>query len=271
MCNIITVKMNKRNQAFSLVELSIVIIILGLLVASVTVGKDLIQAAQLRGLISQIHGFETQTSTFKLKYDALPGDISNADKRGLGSNNGDDDGVLEDGTADTTPDTANYELVYFWEHLNNAGFADGAYDGDSTNGVIGETFPKAKHGGGIVVYGVSGVNYYHIGIEDSTTGSPSTLSFADSLVPEDAFSIDNKLDDGYPLKGKMVARSASCSSDPSSFTCANTAITTTSGGASQTAGEACVLQSSGTQDADLDEYDFETTVNKCQLRLQMNN
>jgi len=259
-----------NKSAFSLVELSIVIIILGLLVASVTVGKDLIQAAQLRGLISQIHGFETQTSTFKLKYNALPGDIKNADKRGLGTNNGDGDGVIEDATAGGDPDKADYEIVYFWQHLNLAGFADGAYDGDDTNGALGETFPKAKHGGGIVVYGVDGVNYYHIGIADSTTGTPSTLVFDDTLVPEDAFSIDNKLDDGFPLKGKVVAR-AECATNPTTFTCANTAITTTSGGASTTAGTACVLQAGGSQDANLDEYDFETTTIKCQLRMQMNN
>ena len=57
-------KISSKNRGFSLVELSIVIIIMGLLVASVTVGKDLIQAAKLRGLISQITGFETQVSTF---------------------------------------------------------------------------------------------------------------------------------------------------------------------------------------------------------------
>ena len=260
--------MIKNKHAFSLVELSIVIIILGLLVASVTVGKDLIQAAQLRGLISQIHGYETQVSTFKLKYSALPGDINNANKRGLGSNNGDGDGVLEDVTGGGDADLAAYELIYFWEHLNLAGFADGAYDGDVTNGALGETFPKAKHGGGLMVYGVSGVNYYHIGTA-SATGSPKTNVFADSLVPEDAFSIDNKLDDGFPLKGKMLARAASCSSNPSSFTCANTAITTTSNGASTTAGTACVLQAGGSQDVNLDEYDFDTTTIKCQLRLEM--
>ncbi len=77
--------MSKQNlKAFSLVELSIVVIILGLLVASVTVGKDLISAAKMRGLISQLKSFDTQISTFKLKYDDLPGDINNASKRGLG-------------------------------------------------------------------------------------------------------------------------------------------------------------------------------------------
>lgn len=262
--------MSQNNkQAFSLVELSIVIIIMGLLVASVTVGKDLIQAAQLKGLIAQIHGFDTQVSTFQLKYNALPGDISNANKRGLGSHNGDGDGAIEDGTADTTPDSIEYEISYFWEHLNLAGFADGAYDGDVTNGKVGETFPKAKHGGGITAYSVSGVNFFHVGIGDAAAGSPKTQNFVDSLVPEDAFSIDNKLDDGFPLKGNVVARSASCSSAPNAFSCANTAITETSNGASQVAGTACVLQDGTSQDLNLDEYDFDTSVIKCQLRIRL--
>ena len=259
-------KLSHQNKGFSLVELSIVIIIMGLLVASVTVGKDLIKAAQLRGLISQLHGFDTQVSTFQLKYNSLPGDISNANKRGLGTHNGDGDGVIEDGTSDATPDTISYEISYFWEHLNKAGFADGAYDGDETNGIVGQTFPKAKHGGGITVYGVSGLNYFHIGIGDA---NGTNQNFIDTLVPEDAFSVDNKIDDGFPLKGNMVARSASCSSAPNGFTCANTPITTASGGASQTAGTACVLQAGGSQDLNLDEYDFETTTVTCQLRLRL--
>lgn len=262
---------NDSKRGFSLVELSIVIIIMGLLVASVTVGKDLIQAAQLRGLISQIHGFDTQMSTFRLKYNALPGDIRNANRRGLGSHNGDGDGIIEDATGGGDPDTIAYEIVYFWEHLNRAGFADGAYDGDETNGKLGETFPKAKHGGGITAYGYNGINYFHVGIGDATAGSPKKQNFVDSLVPEDAFSIDYKLDDGFPLKGKILARSASCSSAPNSFTCANTPISTASasGGASQTAGTTCVLQAGSSQDKNLDEYDFETTLIKCQLRIEI--
>lgn len=256
-----------NNKGFSLIELAIVIVIMGLLVASITVGKDLIKASQLRSLVSQIYGFETQISTFRSKYNALPGDIRNANKRGLGFNNGDGDGIIEDGTSDTVPDSISYEISYFWEHLNRAGFADGAYDGDELNGAIGETFPLAKHGGGIIVYGIDGKNYFHIGIEDATNGSPKAINFVNTLVPEDAYSIDYKLDDGFPLKGKIVARSASCASDPNGFSCANTPITVESGGASQTAGETCILQAEATQDLNADEYDFETSVVKCQLRL----
>ena len=46
-------------------------------------------------------------------------------------------------------------------------------------------------------------------------------------------------------------------------------MTTTSGGASQVAGEACILQDGSSQDPNLDEYDFDTTILKCQLRIEM--
>lgn len=258
----------KNKQAFSLVELSIVIIILGLLVASVTVGKDLIKAAQVRGVITQLTQFNTSTNTFNLKYDCLPGDCSKASRRGLGSNNGDGDGIYEDSDYDTDslPNLADDEIVYFWEHLYLAGFTNGAYDGDAANGVIGETFPKLKSGGGLGIYGLDGVNYFHLCLDNSDS---EAAQFEDCFIPEEAFAIDNKYDDGFPLKGTVIARSSSCASDPNAFSCANTDITTTSGGASTTAGEACVYQIDSTQDADNDEYDFEKTSASCNLRIKM--
>ncbi|MBT4989303.1 MAG: prepilin-type N-terminal cleavage/methylation domain-containing protein [Rickettsiales bacterium] len=257
-----------NRQGFSLVELSIVIIILGLLVASVTVGADLIKAAQVRGVITQITSFDTSANTFNLKYDCLPGDCAKASRRGLGTNNGNGDGIYEDSdyATDSLPDLEDSEIVFFWEHLYLAGFTNGAFDGDATNGVIGETFPKLKSGGGIGVYGLEGVNYYHLCLSDSIG---EAAQFSDCFVPEDAFALDNKLDDGFPLKGTVIARSSSCGSDPNAFSCANTAITTTSGGASTIAGEACVYQVDATADIDDDEYDFERTSSSCNIRIRM--
>jgi prepilin-type N-terminal cleavage/methylation domain-containing protein len=264
---------NKKNilqKGFSLIELSIVIIILGLLVASVTVGQDLIKAAELRAVISQLQGFDTQVGTFRLKYNEIPGDISNANKRGLGTNNGNGDGVLDDAGIDGIPNDATGEIVFFWEHLTNAGFADSSYDGDATNGKIGETFPKARHGGGVTAYGINGVNYYHVGITNSTPSGPQT--FRDTFIPEDAFSVDSKIDDGFPLKGRIIARSTSCGGGDDTFSCANTPIDTISLGAtvSPSSGTACVIQAGGSQDFNLDEYDFDTSTLQCSLRVQMN-
>lgn len=254
-------------RAFSLVELSIVIIILGLLISSITVGRDLIQASKVRNLINQITNFTTAINTFEMKYSALPGDISNPSRRGLGTNAGDNDGLIEDSDGDE-PDLADGEIVYFWEHLDSAGFVNGDYDGDADNGIVGETFPETKIGGGIVVYGISSVarNYFHVGIQDAASGS---LVFSNIFVPEDAFSVDNKFDDGFPLKGIVVARTAECTSGSDEFACANDPITTSNGGASTTAGETCVYQVSSSQDVDEDEYDFETTATKCNLRIEI--
>lgn len=61
--------------AFTLIELSIVLVIIGLIVGGVLVGRDLIKAAEARAEVSQIHAFSSATSAFRSKYGYLPGDI----------------------------------------------------------------------------------------------------------------------------------------------------------------------------------------------------
>ena len=65
-------------SAFSLVELSIVLVILGLLVGGVLSGQSLIRAAELRSVTTEYSRYTTAISSFRDKYFALPGDMSNA-------------------------------------------------------------------------------------------------------------------------------------------------------------------------------------------------
>ena len=65
-------------RAFSLVELSIVLVILGLLVGGVLSGQSLIAAAALRSVTTQEARWVAATQTFRDKYFALPGDMNNA-------------------------------------------------------------------------------------------------------------------------------------------------------------------------------------------------
>src|ERR1017187_10122680 len=60
---------------FTLVELSIVLVIIGLIIGGVLVGRDLISAAEVRAQISQIEKYQTAVNTFRDKYGYLPGDI----------------------------------------------------------------------------------------------------------------------------------------------------------------------------------------------------
>lgn len=66
--------------AFSLVELSIVLVILGLLVGGVVAGQSLIRAAELRSVSTDYQRFLTATLTFRDKYFALPGDFTMASR-----------------------------------------------------------------------------------------------------------------------------------------------------------------------------------------------
>ena len=68
--------------AFSLIELSIVLIIIGLLVAGVTGGASLIQSAKTRALINELNGYKQAVYTFKAAKDRLPGDLNSSGKIG---------------------------------------------------------------------------------------------------------------------------------------------------------------------------------------------
>jgi prepilin-type N-terminal cleavage/methylation domain-containing protein len=69
--------MNISKHGFTLIELSIVLVIIGLIVGGILVGRDLISAAAVRAQISQIERYHTAANTFRTKYAYLPGDIPN--------------------------------------------------------------------------------------------------------------------------------------------------------------------------------------------------
>src|SRR3954466_4808654 len=92
----------RRIQGFTLIELSIVLVIIGLIIGSVLVGQDLIEAATIRATVSQLEKYKTAVGTFRTKYNALPGDIKSSEAtgfgfyaRGGGMGDGDGNGAIE--------------------------------------------------------------------------------------------------------------------------------------------------------------------------------
>jgi prepilin-type N-terminal cleavage/methylation domain-containing protein len=129
-----------RESGFTLIEMSIVLVIIGLIVGGILVGQDLIQAAVIRSQISQVEKIETAINTFRSKYNCLPGDCPNASAYGLpmgefaaanvavtGAYNTDGDG---DGIIMNYPngnDQNAYplkEATNVWSHLKAAGLSD---------------------------------------------------------------------------------------------------------------------------------------------------
>src|SRR5436190_6660545 len=106
-------KKNKKQAGFSLIESAIVLVIMGFLIGGILKGKELIESARLKRVISQLNEYRLATSAFIDKYDALPGDFNKAStliKQGLQDGNG--NGIVEgEGLA------AGSEALHFWSHL----------------------------------------------------------------------------------------------------------------------------------------------------------
>lgn len=209
------------------------LVIIGLVVGGVLVGRDLIRAAAVRATISQIEKYNTAARTFYGKYGYLPGDIlaSPASQfgfaaRGTNPGEGDGNGLLEGAYPGVGLGHYGYfegtgETAMFWVDLSTAGLIDGAFNTATASGIPGNAtgtsltlwFPQAKLGQGNYLYVWSGgvnastsnnnINYY--GISAINTMYTSGISSAPALSVAQAYAIDSKIDDGLPQSGNVTA------------------------------------------------------------------
>ena len=116
----------QREGGFTLIEIAIVLVIIGLLLGGVLKGQELITSARVRNLISQQDGIKAAYFGFQDRYRALPGDYpgaqANANIPNMGSDTmgGNGDGLI------VSTGSAN-EPTLAWMHLSHAGFLTGNY------------------------------------------------------------------------------------------------------------------------------------------------
>lgn len=237
------VQVNAAKSGFSLVELSIVLVILGLLVGGVLAGQSLIRAAELRAVVNEQNQIVTGVRSFRDKYFNLPGDLPNATAfwgadTGCPPNFNQSTAV----TANTTPKTAtcngdgdgkvlksfgtgytSYDNLRFWQQLANAGLITGQYNGyltstnysDATAITPGINVMPSRVGAWMVdnLNNPSGVNWYFagdygnylmVGAKPFFNGGAGAQWFADaSFNGGEAWNIDTKMDDGKPNTGSV--------------------------------------------------------------------
>lgn len=145
-----------HRSAFTLIELSIVLVIIGLVIGGVLVARDMMAAAEMRQQLSQIESINTTVNTFRLKHDCLPGDCSKATQffsagsQPEGVTNGNGDGIISSGYNAYHVNMywlPTGEWSYAWDHLAAAGLVSLAQfnETDYTQATIpGIGFPKLK-------------------------------------------------------------------------------------------------------------------------------
>lgn len=203
-----------KQNGFSLVELSIVLIIVGVISIAVYVGADLIQNAKENTIIADFQKYKLYTDQFKEKYEGYPGDLIDATTYfgAANTNNGDGDKVIN---------PIDDEQYLAWQHLAFAGYIEGPFTGNNTSETIqpaiGFDVPESPIATTPYLYSSFYIEGYNQDLgtnflsnfillanliyDPSNSGYLKLGQLAGAVLPNSAYNIDLKADDGIPTTG----------------------------------------------------------------------
>ena len=192
----------QKQSGFTIVEMAVVVFVIGLLVAGVMSGKNLLAGSQGRAVISEMEEYQGAMRMFQQKYFDWPGDITNATE--LWPTDG-----TRDGDGNERVEWDNMEGVLMWKHLELAkmigqtGFTNVA----TANAVVGQNVPGSKIAGAgwFVNWDATMKNFIGIGAQN-TNG----MNIVPALSAKRAYDIDVKIDDANPALGMVQSDGAGC-------------------------------------------------------------
>jgi prepilin-type N-terminal cleavage/methylation domain-containing protein len=185
---------NGTQKGFTLVEIAIVLVIIGLLLGGILKGQEMITQAKIKNLISDFSGVSVAYHGYVDRYRKIPGDDGDAFGRwGAPVPNAPAAGAFNDGaiTGGYASTTADDESRLFWLHLRRAGFVSGVDQEQPFNAVAGK-----------------------LGIQTGNAASPvgtalggftSIIICSANLPDKMAIAVDTQMDDGASAQGTVRA------------------------------------------------------------------
>jgi hypothetical protein len=217
-----------RRAGFSLIEIAIAFVIIGLLAGGILVGQSLIRAAELRSVVEDYNKYRLAVIIFEDRFRHLPGDMPGATALwGIADGTTGNDATCFDATSNgtTTCNGNGNKLIYSgngaeqyhaWVHLKNAGLVEGSFTGrrvnDPRQAVPGVNVPRSKlsKNGGFTLYSLNwgdGDSHWYSGSYNPAitagTQTNTVQAYAPLFKAEEAFDIDSKMDDGRPGLGRV--------------------------------------------------------------------
>lgn len=182
----------RHQSGFTLIEIAIVLVIIGLLLGGILKGQELITQGRIRNVSNDMQSMTAAINLYQGRYLALPGDDAGAAARwGIPAPTG---GTQGDGTIQGDYNSANAgdESRQFWLHLRRAGLVGGAVNDSNPPNAVG---------------GVTGV-------QNIAFALPGLVVCTDSLPAVIAQAIDTQFDDGNAITGSVRGATAMSATVP---------------------------------------------------------
>jgi prepilin-type N-terminal cleavage/methylation domain-containing protein len=184
----------KTQKGFTLVEIAIVLVIIGLLLGGILKGQEMITQAKIKNVMADFSGISAAYHGYQDRYRKIPGDDNGAAARWTGATDGNGNGVVagtyQNGGAACA---VGVEACNWWDHLRRAGFVAGSGADNPSKALAGRIGVQTGDGAattGPALGGAAGVG-----------GFAGLIVCSANLPDKIAIAVDTQMDDGVRSTG----------------------------------------------------------------------